>query len=98
MGVPGRDRTTGQIVLVRSYDIDTDGLLQLHHQAGPDGFDDCRCPALLSVHSVVQVRVIFRIDVADRSTADDIRYRVRHQLAAHHQHSRRAGPTDKFVR
>ena len=98
VGTPGLDRPPQEVLLVRADHVHAHGLLEVEHQAGPDGLHDRRGAALLPVGGVVDVVVVGRVDVVDRAAARHGRYPVAQQVAADHQDARRTRPAHELVR
>ncbi len=87
-----------EVLLVGADHLGAHGLLEREHQAGPNRLDDGRGPGLLPVLGVVQVGVVVRAHVGDRSAADDVRHRVGQQLSPNGEHARGPRAADELVR
>ena len=86
-----------QLLFAGPDGVDSYGLLELEYQARPDRLDDRWGACFFTMHRIVKVDVLFRVDVGDSPTADDDRYGVREQRATHDEDTGRARTTDEFM-
>ena len=98
MRAPGPDRPAEQGILARLDHVDADGLLELEDQPRADRLDDRRGARLLTVDGVVEVDVLFGIDVGHRASAHDDRDGVREQLTPDDEDAGGARTSDELVR
>ena len=96
--VPCGDGAAEHVLLVRPDHVDADRILELEHQPGPDGLDDGRGAALLTMHGIGEIDVLGRVDVRHGPAAHHVRDGVGQQLASGDEHTRCAGAADELVR
>src|SRR5436190_7856326 len=76
LGGPGGHRALNEVLLVATDRLDTDRLLQVEHEPGPDRLDDRGRAALFAVLRVGQIDMLEWVDVGNGAAARGGRHAI----------------------